>query len=247
MASKYWIKFYIEALDDPKVARLPDNLWRRYYECCLLAGELDQDGRLPPIPHISWRLRTDEETIATEFDALARIGILDYRADNVLDGYWLVTNFAKRQAPVPGKKRVAQYRETQKKRQYYETSNEPVTKRYTDTESDIDTDSDTEYTQTPYSILLGAFEEASNIYSMGNLSKRDNEGLNQLVELRCIPEDVINAVKYNIDNGLSLIGVASIVNGAKIERAKRLNASKRSPLPVDETLSKIHQDLYGPK
>lgn len=103
MATKYWIKFYHEVLDDPKMGRLPDNLWRRFFECCLLAGEANRDdgdpenGRLPPISDIAWRFRVEEETLRGEFDDMARRGLIEYRADVVLDGYWFVTSFDKRQ------------------------------------------------------------------------------------------------------------------------------------------------------
>ena len=39
MPSKYWIKLYHEVLDDPKMARLPDRLYRRCIEVFLLAGK----------------------------------------------------------------------------------------------------------------------------------------------------------------------------------------------------------------
>lgn len=103
MATKYWIKLYHEVLDDPKTARLPDNLWRRFFEFCLLAGEAGyedddpQNGRLPSVADMSWRLRVDEETLSTELDALARKGLIEYRANSVLDGHWFVSKFSARQ------------------------------------------------------------------------------------------------------------------------------------------------------
>lgn len=103
MATKYWIKLYHEVLDDPKTARLPDNLWRRFFEFCLLAGEAGyddgdpQNGRLPPLPDMAWRLRVDEGTLITEIETLARKGFVEYRSENVLDGYWFVSKFSARQ------------------------------------------------------------------------------------------------------------------------------------------------------
>ena len=41
MGAKFWIKLYHEILDDPKMGRMPDRLWRRTIELFLLAGELD--------------------------------------------------------------------------------------------------------------------------------------------------------------------------------------------------------------
>ena len=158
MASTYWMKFYYETMDDPKVARLPDNLWRRFFECCLLAGETHLDGRLPPIADIAWRLRVDEETLQTEFKQLAESGLLEHQVDHVLDeGNWIVLNFAKRQAPLSNSDRVRRHRENQKKDHYYESSNvtstpgnkvcngtrnEKATNRYTDIDKDKDADVD---------------------------------------------------------------------------------------------------------
>jgi hypothetical protein len=103
MATKYWIKLYHEILDDPKMGRLSDNLWRRFFECCLLAGEAGYDdddplnGRLPSPSDMSWRLRVDEERLLSELEALAKKGLLEYRADSILDGYWFVVQFNQRQ------------------------------------------------------------------------------------------------------------------------------------------------------
>jgi len=139
MASNYWIKFYHEILDDPKMGRLPDNLWRRFYECCLMAGELQQDGRIPAIQDIAWRLRIEEETLRTEFDQMARIGLLDFVADP-LDEHWIVMNFANRQSPMSGAERVKRHRETQKKQHYYGSCNDNVTIRYTEKETEEEED-----------------------------------------------------------------------------------------------------------
>lgn len=148
MPSKYWIKLYHEILDDPKMGRLSDRLFRRTIEFFLLAGEVDRDGELPPLPDIAWRLRTDDEQLETEMIELQRIGILSYS-----EGEWVVTKFADRQSAVSGAERVARYRQRKRQDEYYETdplpiSNDDVTDRYTDT----DTDTDTEVKSAPHPI-----------------------------------------------------------------------------------------------
>jgi len=119
MASNYWIKLYLDILSDPKMGRLSDNHWRRFIECCLLAGDLGQDGRLPPLCDIAWKLRVEEEALKAEFDHLARIGLLDF-INTPLDEHWVVTNFAKRQAPLTASERGKLFRKRQRKQQYYE-------------------------------------------------------------------------------------------------------------------------------
>jgi len=128
MAAKYWLKLYHEMLDDPKVARLPDSSYRRFIECLLLAGDTDDNGRLPPIPDMAWRLRVDETTMSQDMSRLALAGLVELGHDDV----WIVTQFNKRQAAVSGKDRVKEYRKRAKKREYNEGETEPVTNRYTD-------------------------------------------------------------------------------------------------------------------
>ena len=139
MATKYWVKLYNEMLHDPKVARLPDNLWRRFTECLLFASELNDNGRLPSMSDISWTLQKDEETIISEFEQLARVGLLDHATNNVLDdGYWFVTNFAKRQMPLPKAEYMRRLRTEKQKDEYYQ----PVTNGNAEQESDTDKEKD---------------------------------------------------------------------------------------------------------
>ncbi len=140
MASKYWIKFYHEVIDDPKMGRLPDNLWRRFFECCLLAGELDDSGRLPSLDDIAWRLRIGNETLQGELNELLRLGLLECYGQEHGPDYWQVKNFGKRQGAMTGAERVKRHRETKKKQDYYEGGNDSVTEsvtvRYTDKDKD---------------------------------------------------------------------------------------------------------------
>ena len=143
MPSKYWIKLYHEILDDPKMARLSDRHYRRLIELFLLAGEVDDEGRLPPIEDMAWKLRLDVDELTNDLFDLEKLEFLHELAA----GEWYVTNFAKRQSPVPGKERVARFRERKQKDSYYGTLKKPEgnvneTNRYTDT--DTDTESDTE-------------------------------------------------------------------------------------------------------
>jgi hypothetical protein len=131
--TKYWIKLYHEILRDPKMARMPDGLWRRTIELFLLAGETGDDGRLPPLSDIAWLLRIEPEILETEMIELQRVGIL-----SVVDGDWIVTKFQERQEPLPKAEYMRRARVTGHKEQYYQ----PVTISHTDT--DIDTDIDTD-------------------------------------------------------------------------------------------------------
>lgn len=154
MSSNYWIKLYIEILNDPKMARLSDRLFRRTIELFLLAGAQGLDGLLPSLEDMAWQLRIFPQKLTAEMQALKEVDILDYS-----DGSWNVVNFKSRQSPVDTNERVKRHRDLKKQNQYHLTCNEDVTKRYTtsrnssnetetirytDTDTDTETESNTE-------------------------------------------------------------------------------------------------------
>lgn len=109
MAKLYWLKLYYEILDDYKMGKLPDRLWRRTLELFLLAGECNQKGVLPPVQEMAWRLRTSRQALQKELEeivtltreidldtgAIVKPGIIEK-----LDDGWFVVNFTKRQGPM---------------------------------------------------------------------------------------------------------------------------------------------------
>lgn len=70
MPSFYWIKLYHEILNDPKMGRLSDRLWRRCIECFLMAGQQCDGGYLPSVADMAWTLRTDEGMLVADLEAL---------------------------------------------------------------------------------------------------------------------------------------------------------------------------------
>lgn len=76
MASYYWIKLYHEILDDPKMGRLPDRAWRRCIELFLLAGDAEQDGALPSLEDIAWRLNISEAELSEDLQILESAGLI---------------------------------------------------------------------------------------------------------------------------------------------------------------------------
>ena len=121
---RYWIKLWLEIIDDPKMGRLPDWLWRRAIELFLLAGENGDDGLLQPVSDLAWRLRPATEDQVTEsLQALSKVGVVHETPDG-----WAVTNFGKRQEAISSTERVRQYRkrernENETKRSNNETAN----------------------------------------------------------------------------------------------------------------------------
>ncbi len=141
----YWIKFYHEVLDDPKMATLPDRLWRRFYELCLIAGRNDQDGDIPETKQIAWTLRMQVDDLQSDLDELQKLGLINQIATG-----WNVTHFSKRQSKLDSAEKVRRYREEQKRDKYYTGDvTEPVTNvlppvTQKERKKDIDTDKEKE-------------------------------------------------------------------------------------------------------
>lgn len=117
-----WIKLYTEVLDDPKMGRLPDYLWRRAIELFLLAGREGNDGALPPVNVMGWALRLDDSKLVASLTALSAVGVVH----ETEPGRWSVTNFAKRQSALSDKERQQRHRAgvTKKSRDCHEVVTE---------------------------------------------------------------------------------------------------------------------------
>ncbi len=135
-ASYYWIKLYHEILDDPKMATLPDRLWRRVIEIFLCAGRVDKNGELPPTNQIAWMLRMQADDVEADLEKIAATGIISRHGDG-----WMVNRFADRQSAVSDAERQRQSRDRKKKHEYYGDVT-PPSRDVTQIISDIDTDKD---------------------------------------------------------------------------------------------------------
>ncbi|MDD5517831.1 MAG: hypothetical protein PHV98_00585, partial [Candidatus Omnitrophica bacterium] len=115
----YWIKLYIEILDDPKMATLPDRLWRRIIELFLLAGKLSKKtGEIPETQQLAWCLRMNTDELELDLKQIETIGIIKKNING-----WVVNKFYDRQSPAPNNIRKAQQRERERKNQYYQDEN----------------------------------------------------------------------------------------------------------------------------
>ena len=117
MSTTYWIKLYHEILRDPKMARLPDRVWRRAIELFLLAGQIEQDGTLPEFEDIAWQLRVEPDGLLEDMRTLERHGLLTETEDG-----WIVHTLqhGRAQPPTPTALRVTGTRN--------DMTNTPVTK-----------------------------------------------------------------------------------------------------------------------
>jgi hypothetical protein len=131
MAARFWIKLYIELLDDAKMARLPNHLWRRAVELFLLAGRVGDDGALPPVEEMAWSLRLDKDKLLEDLLGLAEVGVVqpctvpipNAGAGKAGPNAWFVTGFKQRQMS-ESYNRVTRYRGRYRKRYSNAASNE---------------------------------------------------------------------------------------------------------------------------
>lgn len=116
--SNYYLKLRFNVLNDPVIATLPDNLWRRYFELYMSAKYVNNCGSFQPTDELAFHLRDDKDVIEKEIDELRKLGLIH-----------------------PSKNMIARYRdeqdaftdaerkEQQRERERDTTSHKPVTKR----------------------------------------------------------------------------------------------------------------------
>ena len=249
MASTFWMKFYYDMLDDPKMGRLSDHLWRRVSEFFLIAGESGNGGYLPSVEDMSWRLRSTPEEITECLEAVSRVGIVALTPDG-----WFVINFAKRQDAASNAERQRLYRE--KLRKSNEDSNETVTMRNTDIDIDIDIDKDVDkdvdshdndIPTTPYKPLEEAYVKATGTYAPVGGGTPTKKWVDAFLKINAIPgvapDDVTEALAILAEKNYQVVGPSSIINtvqGVVTNRniKKNSNGSKSSKR-VDTSLDDL--------
>lgn len=136
-----WFRFYSGALDDPKVQRLPPELFKGWVNLLCLANEGSPRGTLPSIEDIAFRLRISEEEAVALITALRSRGLIDEAAGTFHPHNW--DGRQRRSDNVT--ERVQKHRE---KRTSPEGRNVPrnvtgnVTRNTPDTDTEADTDTE---------------------------------------------------------------------------------------------------------
>jgi len=241
MASRYWIKLYHEILDDPKMGRLSDSLYRRVIELFLIAGDYDKEGLLPSITDIAWRLRVPEDILLSQLAELRDFGILSIDGQN----RWFVTHFNDRQSADSPSQRVRRHRVSLHKKEYYGygNSNENVTKRYTDIDIDKEEDkekkieSDEEVDQPFFSCipddeLVKTFLDHTKIPFNTGGEEKWSSALQRLKNAGVEKIDLITAIGECYHKGITIANLSSIVNPAIISMSRR-KSGKAPPDPED--------------
>lgn len=178
----YWIKYYIEILDDPKMATLPDRLWRRVSELFLIAGkDPDKTGKLPETNQIAWILRLSTDELAMDLKQIAMTGIIT----QTIDG-WFIPQFSKRQGPSTDAERKRAQRDRERHNQYKEgvtnrdnIVTKPITNRETETETETETEQKQKKTSSPdfniYTLYQNAFGSMATQFISQELADIERE------------------------------------------------------------------------
>lgn len=87
-----WFRFYDDALDDPKVQRLPPHLFKSWINLLCLASK--GEGQLQSIDDIAFRLRISVQDAAQQIDDLILAGLIDIDAQgNRVPHNWSARQF----------------------------------------------------------------------------------------------------------------------------------------------------------
>lgn len=70
-----WFRLYDDLVDDPKVQRLPDDLFKLLINLWCLASK--NKGKLPPIDDLAYSLRADKSLVLASLEALQGHGLVD--------------------------------------------------------------------------------------------------------------------------------------------------------------------------
>jgi hypothetical protein len=234
MTATYWIKLYHEVLYDPKMARMNSDMWRRTVELFLLAGETDEDGLLPALEDMSWKLRLDPEQLETELIELQRLGII-----GMVEGRYVVTKFAIRQAANSPAERMRMSRARNKREQYY--GYEPVTSRNTEEiREDRDIDKIRGEEERRVQILLETIVGLPAVPA-------DLPGIDELEHMDIQDNDIRGALQWRMDNSLGPVKkLSQLFPGIKTEYSKRVqngNARKNGKQPQQNTARRMLEEM----
>lgn len=86
-----WFRFYTEALDDPKVQRLPPHLFKTWVNLLCLAGQ--NGGMIPSIDDIAFKLRMSAQDAESHVSDLILAGLIDITENGRTPHNWSARQF----------------------------------------------------------------------------------------------------------------------------------------------------------
>jgi hypothetical protein len=243
MANNYWIKLYHEILHDPKMGRLPDNVWRRCIELFLLAGEMDSDGTLPSTDDLAWLLhQPDSEQLEAELSHLERVGVL-----SKTESGWMVANFTKRQARVSDAERMKAYR--QRKRQSEMEEYDPELQAEMEAETERDSNVSPSVSGNDTETLQDGYELVTRTVTKRNAEVDIDTTSNEVTENSVEAAGQSSRTKRSTDNdGLTADSLRQAGTALKLVMATFLDKSEIPKMPGKKNEQKFWwseiQELY---
>jgi hypothetical protein len=129
-----WFRFYREVLDDPKVQRLPAHLFRTWVNLLCLGSE--NNGKLPSVDDIAFKLRMSAQDAAQQLDELILAGLVDIEPNNSI----VMHNWGVRQyASDDSKERVRRHRAKKSGNDDVTVTETPPEQNRTDSETETET------------------------------------------------------------------------------------------------------------
>lgn len=86
-----WFRFYDEALNDPKILKLSDKLFRVWVGLLCVASK--NDGKIPPMEDTSLLLRMKSEKLSGDVKSLIAAGLLDDVGGTLSPHNWNVRQY----------------------------------------------------------------------------------------------------------------------------------------------------------
>lgn len=135
----HFVKLWVRVLDDRPTQQLPDSSWRRFMELLALAGEYNQDGLLPPVADMAFRLRISESQME---DDLKRLTLKPHVRWNAGAERWEIVNWSKYQSPLSDAERKRLQRERQRQQAFSHEDVTDMSRNVTQTKTRQDKDKD---------------------------------------------------------------------------------------------------------
>lgn len=143
MPAYFYAKIHHAVLNDPTWGMLPDTIWRKRIELEILANETPEndEGVLPPLSVICWRLHITKEQCEKLLNELCALNIVTKRYNKCNESLhyngndavtWLLTDFHERQRAATNTERQTHFRARKAKNSNdsLQDSNDSVTNRY---------------------------------------------------------------------------------------------------------------------
>ena len=110
--SGLWFRVYDEALDDPRLQRIPASLFRAWFNVLCAASR--NGGKLPDLPELAFMLRTRPGALSRRLDALKSAGLIEEVDGELRPVEWEKRQFVERPADPTASERMRRFRERER-------------------------------------------------------------------------------------------------------------------------------------